>query len=349
MKNLMPLLKKISLCFFAAIGVAALILFSLFPEPSIIFITMLASDITTKKEPSPVYNIVWNVLDDDLVGKKIKIDFDDYETTFSKTLTIGKTKRIHLPYGSFHESVNEKDSAGKRIFLDMPQGLSMRWREDLDKNEKEDAYEIIVFKEIELSETDEAFILSSAPKAKSLAIFYYDKEKENRTAITKQNDSGRVFLKSESEKTKADVMDDAVLEIKVKSLLPNVEQTYTYKAKYFREMKYLYGTFIEQNARKLRVQGISLNGENSIEAQYVDKEGNSLAGFEAIIYAFFPDGTLGTIETETDDDGYVKIDSLPEAEYRISFGEKAKDTHSKLSGQEKIKRRPHKIFSEHEK
>ncbi len=343
------LLKKKLLSLLGVAGAIALILFLIFPKPSIIIISLLVSDITTEKEPAPVYNIVWNVLDDDLVGKKIKIDFDDYENTFSKTLTIGKTKRIRLPYGSFHESVNEKDSAEKGIFLDMPQGLSMRWREDLDKYQKEDAYEIIVFKEAELSETDEAFILSSAPKAKSLAISYYDKEKENRAAITKQNDSGRVFLKSESEKTKADVMDDAVLEIKVKSLLPNVEKTYTYKAKYFREMKYLYGTFIEQNDKKLRVQGISLNGENSIEAQYVDKDGNSLAGYEAIIYAFFPDGTLGTIETKTDDSGYVKIDSLPETEYRISFGEKAKDTHSKLSEQEKIKRRPHKIFSEHEK
>ena len=318
----MNLLKKILMWTAGAIAGVTVALIVIFPEASLWIIGGILSELTTKKEPKPVYNIVWNVLDDDLRGKKIKIDFYEYDTPFTKTLTIGKTKRLRLPYGSFEESVNKKDAEEKGIYLDLPQGLSMNWREDLDRYEKADAYEIIVFKEPKLTETDESFILSSAKKAQNLSVYYYDKTKGTRSQITTHTDG--VFLKSDSEKTEEDVMDDAFLEVKVKSLLKDDAEPFIYKFKYSREPKYLAGDFVEQNGQPLRLHGITLNGEECLEAQYVDDDGNALAGYEATIFALFDDGSGGAIQTQTDANGYVKIDHLPKAEYHITFGDKVK-------------------------
>ena len=121
--------------------------------------------------PSPVYNLSWHLLDDSLQGEKIVLNLTAEDVSEKEPKTIvkqrkleaGKTKKIRLPDKYFKEVEGySKSDENVRVFV--PHGFFINWREDLDKYTKQDAYEIIVYRQPQIDEDDEKFTMRNPPR-----------------------------------------------------------------------------------------------------------------------------------------------------------------------------------------
>ena len=85
---------------------------------------------------------------------------------------------------------------------------------------------------------------------------------------------------------------------------------------------YVQNATYSQNGREIKTLNLELDGTNWIKTQFTDKRtGKPLANKKVVIYVIFEgDNTNRKIYTESDDDGYVCVENIPDgAECYIDF------------------------------
>ena len=277
--------------------------------------------------PKPVYNLTWHLLDDSLQDEKIilncKNKYAEPPVEKKKNVVAGKTKKIRIPDEDFEdvEGVSKSDE-NVRVFV--PYGFFIQWREDLDKYEKRDSYEIIVYKKPEITEDEEKFVMKNVPRDADFELCYWDKDALRFVHIAssdgvfyKKDKSEELLLDSEKEYPDSD--EQFNLFMSVKSAL-YADETYLITLSYERDKSFLpvknWRTY-EQNGRKIRTLNLELNGTQWIKTQYIDKKtGEPIANASAKIYVIFEDeerkNEEASIETQTDSDGYLWVENIPD-------------------------------------
>jgi hypothetical protein len=277
--------------------------------------------------PKPVYNLTWHLLDDSLQDEKIiltcKNKYAELPVEKKKNVVAGKTKKIRLPDEDFEdvEGVSKSDE-NVRVFV--PVGFFINWREDLDKYEKQDSYEIIVYKKPKITEDEEKFVMESLPRDAGFELCYWDKDARRFVHIAssdgvfyKKDKSEELLLDSEKEYPDSD--EQFNLFMSVKSAL-YADRTHVITLSYERDKQYLpvknWRTY-EQNGRKIKTLNLELNGTNWIKTHYISKEtGKPIANTAATIYVIFEDedkkNEEAVIETQTDSEGYLWVENIPD-------------------------------------
>jgi len=272
--------------------------------------------------PKPVYNLTWHLLDDSLQGEKIiltcKNKYAEPPVEKKKNVVAGKTKKIRLPDEDFEdvEGVSKSDE-NVRVFV--PVGFFINWREDLDKYEKQDSYEIIIYKKPEITEDEEKFVMKNVPRDAVFELCYWDKDACRFVHIAssdgvfyKKDRSEELLLDSEKEYPDSD--EQYNLFMSVKSAV-YADETYIITLSYERDKQYLpvknWRTY-EQNGREIRTLNLELNGTQWIKTQYVDKTGEPIANVEAEIFVFGDDIKDGIIHAKTDSDGWLWVENIPD-------------------------------------
>ena len=72
-----------------------------------------------------------------------------------------------------------------------------------------------------------------------------------------------------------------------------------------------------QDGREIKTENVELNGTNWVKTQYIDKKtGEPIANTSAKIYVIFEDeerkNEEAAIETQTDEDGYLWVENIPD-------------------------------------
>ena len=276
-------------------------------------------------KPSPVYNLTWHLLDDSIQDEKIiltcKNKYAEPPVEKKKNVVAGKTKKIRLPDEDFTkvEGVSKSDE-NVRVFV--PYGFFIKWREDLDKYEKQDSYEIIVYKKPEITEDEEKFVMKNVPRDADFELCYWDKDASRFVHIASSD--GVFYKKDKSEELLGcdreypDSDEQFNLFMSVKSAV-YADETYLITLSYERDKSFLpvknWRTY-EQNGREIRTLNLELNGTQWIKAQYVDKTGEPIANASAKIYVIFEDedkkNEEAAIETQTDGDGWLWVENIPD-------------------------------------
>ena len=277
-------------------------------------------------KPSPVYNLTWHLLDDSIQGEKIiltcKNKYAEPPVEKKKNVVAGKTKKIRLPDEDFEdvEGVSKSDE-NVRVFV--PVGFFINWREDLDKYVKQDSYEIIVYKKPKITEDEEKFVMENVPRDAVFELCYWDKDASRFVHIEssdgvfyKKDRSEELLLDSEKEYPDSD--EQFNLFMSVKSAV-YADETYIITLSYERDKSFLpvknWRTY-EQNGREIRTLNLELNGTQWIKTQYVNKTGEPIANTSATIYVIFEDeerkNEEASIETQTDEDGYLWVENIPD-------------------------------------
>ena len=270
-------------------------------------------------KPSPVYNLTWHLLDDSLQGEKITLECKGYDGEKPKVrkVIVGKTKKIRLPDENFEVVEGVCKDSDTLVFV--PYGFFIQWREDLDKYEKRDSYEIIVYKKPEITEDEEKFVMDSLPRDTTLELCYWDKDLRKFVQIEssdgvfyKKDKSEELLLDSEKEYPDSD--EQFNLFMSVKSAV-YAEETYIITLSYERDKSFLpvknWRTY-QQNGREIRTLNLELNGTQWIKTQYVDKTGEPIANVEAEIFVFGDDIKDGIIHAKTDENGYLWVENIPD-------------------------------------
>lgn len=198
-------------------------------------------------------------------------------------------------------------------------GFFINWREDLDKYEKRDSYEIIVYKKPEITEDEEKFVMENVPRDADFELCYWDKDLRKFVQIEssdgvfyKKDKSEELLLDSEKEYPDSD--EQFNLFMSVKSAV-YADETYLITLSYERDKSFLpvknWRTY-EQNGREIRTLNLELNGTQWIKTQYVDKTGEPIANVEAEIFVFGDDIKDGIIHAQTDEDGYLWVENIPD-------------------------------------
>ena len=272
--------------------------------------------------PKPVYNLTWHLLDDSLQGEKIiltcKNKYAEPPVEKKKNVVAGKTKKIRLPDEDFEdvEGVSKSDE-NVRVFV--PYGFFINWREDLDKYEKRDSYEIIVYKKPEITEDEEKFVMENVPRDTDFELCYWDKDARRFVHIAssdgvfyKKDRSEELLLDSEKEYPDSDERFNLFMSVKSAVY---ADETYLITLSYERDKSFLpvknWRTY-EQNGREIKTLNLELNGTQWIKTQYVDKTGEPIANVEAEIFVFGDDIKDGIIHAKTDEDGYLWVENIPD-------------------------------------
>lgn len=149
MKKAKSVLRAVSCVAFGLL----VLLFCLFPEYFIFAIFGAASEFG-----SCSHRIVWNVLDDECLGREIELNFwtpisSSRVETAKRTVTIGKTKRLRLPqkmYFTLDDAENPEDLC---VFV---------------------PHEIVVLAKPSVAENEECFRINSAVENVRCSLCYFD-------------------------------------------------------------------------------------------------------------------------------------------------------------------------------
>ena len=298
----------------------------------ILFLSPFAAPI----KPKPVYDLTWHLLDDSLSGNKFEFTFEDYKDfSVARNVTAGKTKKVRLPDDYFQFVKSRSDSDGN-AFVFLPETrFELYWNSKTYEYEKKDTYEIIVYKKPVITEDDEKFSMQDVPKDSDFALCYWDKDRGKFVYV---DSSDGVFWKKDSsddllldgKKDYPDSDEQFNLFMSVKSCVREGER-HAITISYDREKRFLpvknYRTYVQnatysQNGREIKTLNLELDGTNWIKTQFTDKRtGKPLANKKVVIYVIFEgDNTNRKIYTESDDDGYVCVENIPDgAECYIDF------------------------------
>lgn len=296
----------------------------------LIFISIYSS-FPFEPRPKPVYNLTWHLLDDSIQGEKIILTLtaDDFSTSEpqkiekKKNVVAGKTKKIRIPDEDF-EKVEGVSKSDENVRAFVPYGFFVMYDGDKDKYVKQDSYEIIVYKKPEITEDEEKFVMKNVPRDTDFELCYWDKDARQFVQIAsndgvfyKRDKSKELLLNSEKQCPDSD--EQFNLFMSVKSAL-YAEKTYLITLSYERDKQYLpvknWRTY-EQNGRKIRTLNLELNGTQWIKTRYIDKKtGEPIANTAATIYVIFEDeerkNEEAAIETQTDGDGWLWVENIPD-------------------------------------
>lgn len=292
----------------------------------LIFISIYSS-FPFEPRPKPVYNLTWHLLDDSLQGEKIilncKTKYAEPPVEKKKNVVAGKTKKIRLPDEDFEDVAGvSKSDENVRAFV--PYGFFVMYDGKNDKYIKQDSYEIIVYKKPFITEDEEKFVMENVPRDAVFELCYWDKDLRKFVQIEssdgvfyKKDRSEELLLDSEKEYPDSD--EQFNLFMSVKSAL-YADRTHVITLSYERDKQYLpvknWRTY-EQNGRKIKTLNLELNGTNWIKTQYISKKtGKPIANTAATIYVIFEDeerkNEESVIETQTDSEGYLWVENIPD-------------------------------------
>ena len=280
------------------------------------------------KKPKPVFDLAWNVLDEECMNKRIRVDCYVYDRLLCmRTLSVGKTKRIRLPEKKFYEFKAECDD--ESIKVDVADPFIADWREDLERYEKLDSYEIIVWKIPQVLEDDESFTIVNPLEGIEYEICYWSVNKRRFVRVKSSNGK---FLKDEYVPAELEYSVDelgkeypsgtekALVTFSIMSMKSDGnEVSHKQKFEFDRDEKFLppkpvTRTYI-QNGITITTENLELNGTQWISTRYIDKEtGNPLCNRKVQIH-FIPDDRGEDLDdhlilTETDDDGWLRVENI---------------------------------------
>ena len=182
-----------------------------------------------------------NILDDECRGEKIELNFwtpvsPSRVETAKRTVTIGKTKRIRLPYKMYFTLDDAETPEDFCVFV--PNESCLRESTETGKLKKS-PHEIVVFAKPSFAEDEECFRISSAVENSSCSLCYFDFELYQFVWIA-SNDG--VFLKKDKQiRHERDFPhpdgDEVCLYFSVKSLLYE-DESYNVPVKYRRDAEF---------------------------------------------------------------------------------------------------------------
>lgn len=167
MKKAKSVLRAVSCVAFGLL----VLLFYLFPEYFIFAIFGAASEFG-----SCSHRIVWNVLDDECLGREIELNFwtpisSSRVETAKRTVTIGKTKRLRLPQKMYFTLDDAENPEELCVFV--PHESCWRENKDTGKWEKS-PHEIVVLAKPSVAEDEECFRINSAVENVRCSLCYFD-------------------------------------------------------------------------------------------------------------------------------------------------------------------------------
>lgn len=289
-------------------------------------------------KPSPVYDIAWHFLDESIQGQKILLSctekYSEKPKIVKKSLIAGKTKKIRLPDKFFNQIEGcSKTDQSVRAFV--PYGFFINWREDEDRYVKREAYEVILYKKPEIIEDEEKFVMQTVPKAEEFQLCYWDRTRHR--FVHSLSSDGVFYKKNQSddllwdlEKKYPDSDEKFNLFMKVKSSV-DADRDFLITVPYDRDERFrptkVYRTY-NQDGREITTLNMELDGTNWVSTRFVNRNDEPIAHAKAVIYVIFEEDRytetgemLSTeIYTESDDDGWVKVQNLPDGtECYINF------------------------------
>ena len=289
-------------------------------------------------KPSPVYDIEWHFLDESIQGQKIVLSctekYSEKPKTVKKTVRAGKTKKIRLSDKFFNQIEGcSKTDESVRVFV--PYGFFINWSVDEDRYVKSDAYEVILYKKPEIIEDEEKFVMQTVPKDAEFQLCYWDRTRHRFVHCLSSN--GVFYKKNQSddllwdlEKKYPDSDEKFNLFMKVKSSV-DADRDFLITVPYDRDERFrptkIYRTY-NQDGREITTLNLELDGTNWVSTRFVNRNDEPIAHAKAVIYVIFEEDRytetgemLSTeIYTESDDDGWVKVQNIPVgAECYINF------------------------------